>query len=133
MARENLEVVRRWIEGLSREGMPPLDLCDEQIQIGNVKQFVVQGPYHGHAGVREWVTDAFDVVNDRRFELDEAIDGGDGETVVTVQRALGHSSHTGLEFELAWAAVWTVRGGKVVNIQGYASKGAALEAAGLRE
>jgi ketosteroid isomerase-like protein len=132
MSRENVEIARRWMEGLDQEGMPPLDLCDEQIQIGNVEEFVVQGPYHGHAGVREWVTDAFDVVNDRRFELDETIDSEDGETVVTVQRALGHSSHTGLKFELRWAAVWTIRGGKVVHIQGYANKRAALEAAGLR-
>jgi ketosteroid isomerase-like protein len=94
---------------------------------------VVQGPYHGHAGVREWVSDAFDVINDRRFELEEAIDSGDGETVVTVQRALGHSTHTGLKFDLSWAAVWTIRSGKVVRIQGYLTKGAALEAVGLRE
>jgi ketosteroid isomerase-like protein len=133
MSRENVEIVRRWMEGLNQEGVPPLDLCDEQIQIGNVKEFVVQGPYHGHAGVREWVTDAFDVISDRRFELEEAIDGGDGETVVTVQRALGHSTHTGLKFDLSWAAVWTIRSGKVVHIQGYLTKGAALEAVRLRE
>jgi len=58
------------------------------------------------------VTDAFDVINDRRFELDEIIDTGNDETVVTLQRALGQSSHTGLAFNLPWAAVWTVRGGK---------------------
>src|SRR5918999_1399767 len=112
MSRENVELVRLWMEGLSEKGMPPLDLCDEQIEIGNVKEFVVQGPYHGHAGVRQGVADAFDVANDRRFELDEAIDAGDGETVVSVQRAIGHSSNTGLEFDLRWAAVWTIRGGK---------------------
>jgi ketosteroid isomerase-like protein len=133
MSRENVEVVRLWMEGLSEEGMPPLDLCDEQIEIANVEEFVVQGPYHGHAGVRQWVTDAFDVVNDRRFELDEAIDTGDGETVVTVQRALGYSRHTGLKFDLLWAAVWRIRGGKALHIQGYASKGQALEAVGLRK
>ena len=133
MSRENVEVVRLWIQGLSEAGSPPLDLCDEQIEIGNVEEFVVQGPYHGHDGVRQWATDAFDVVVDRRFELNEAIDAGDGETVISVQRALGHSSHTGLKFDLKWVGVWTIRGGKVVRIQGYASKAQALEAVGLSE
>jgi uncharacterized protein len=133
MSRENVEVARLWLAGLNEQGMPPLDLCDDRIEIGNVAQFLVQGPYHGHAGVRQWVADAFDVISNRRFELDEAIDTGDGETVVTVQRALGHSSHTGLELELPWAAVWTIRDGKVVRIQGYASKAKALEAVGLRK
>ncbi len=69
---------------------------------------------------------------DDRVEVEEALDGGDGETVVTVQRVRGQSSHTGLELDLRWAAVWTVRAGKVVRIQGYAGKRTALQAAGLR-
>ena len=133
MSEEHLQVVRLWMKGLSDDGLPPLDLCDERIEIGNVAEFMVQGPYHGHAGVRRWVTDAFDVLGDRRFELVEVIDAGNGETVVSVQRAIGRSSHTGLELNLRWAAVWTIRGGKVAHVQGYVGKTAALEAAGLRE
>ena len=133
MSRENVDVVHRWIGGLDEEGLPPLDLCDERIEIGNVAEFVVQGPYYGHEGVRRWVTEAFDVVSERRFQLEEAIDMGDGETVVSVQRALGHSPHTGLPFDLPWAAVWTIRGGKAARIQGYVSKRAALEAVGQPE
>jgi ketosteroid isomerase-like protein len=124
-------VARRWVEGLNDEALPTLDVSDEQIEIGNVKGFVVQGPWHGHAGVRRWLDDAFDVVADRRFEVDEVIDGDDGETVVTVQRVTGVSTHTELAFDLEWAAVWTVRAGKVHHVQGYATKAQALEAAGL--
>ncbi len=91
---------------------------------------MVQGPYNGHTGLRRWVTDAFDVIEDRRFELDEIIDAGDEETVVSVQRALGRASHTGLEVSLRWAAVWTIRGGKAARIQGYATKAQALNAVG---
>ncbi|MDQ3469751.1 MAG: nuclear transport factor 2 family protein [Actinomycetota bacterium] len=113
--------------------MPRLELCDEHIEIRNVEEFLVQGPYHGHDGVRRWFAEAFDVISDPRFELDEVIDGGDGETIVTVQRVLGHSGHTGLELHLRWALVWTIRGGKVAFIQGYAGRREALKAAGLRE
>ncbi len=119
------------MQGLDEDGLPPLDLCHEQIEIGNVEEFMMQGPYHGHAGIRQWVADGFDVLDGRRFALDETIDAGDGETVVSVQRALGRSTHTGLDFELRWAAVWTIRDEKVVRIQGYVGKTRALAAAGL--
>ncbi len=131
MTPTNTDVVRRWMDGLSEDGLPPLELCDERIVIGNVEEFLVRGDYHGHEGVRQWVDEAFDVLEDRRFELVEATDAGDGETVVSVQRALGRSQHTGLPFDLPWAAVWTIRDGKVAAVQGYLNKAAALRAAGL--
>jgi len=34
MSAENVQVVRHWMEGLIEEGMPPLHLCDERIEIG---------------------------------------------------------------------------------------------------
>ena len=109
-----------------------LALSHEHIEIGNVKEFVVQGAWHGHAGVLQWLDDAFDVIADRKFEIDEVIDGDDGETVVTVQRATGVSTHTGLAFDLQWAAVWTIHDGKVQRVQGYATKAQALRAAGIQ-
>lgn len=124
-------MARRWVEGLNDEARPTLEVSDAQIEIGNVKEFVVQGPWHGHAGVRQWLDDAFDVIADRRFEVDELIDCEDGETVVTVQRATGMSTHTGLAFDLQWAAVWKIRAGRVVHVQGYATKAQALRAAGI--
>jgi ketosteroid isomerase-like protein len=79
------------------------------------------------------VHDVFDVIDEPRVVLDEIIDAEDGETIVTVQRALGRARHTRLKVDFPWAAVWTVRGGKVVRAQGYASKAEALEAVGLRQ
>ena len=131
MSGGSSEIMRRWFDGLNRDGVPPLELCHEDIEIANVEEFIVQGPYHGHDGVRRWVTEAFDVVDDLRFALDEVVDAGDGEHFVTVQRAVGLSRHTGLEFNLRWAAAWTVREGKVARIHGYLRRRDALAAAGL--
>ena len=128
---DNVEVARRWIEGLNDESLPTLAVSHDDIEIGNVREFVVQGTYHGHDGVRQWLEEAFDVLADRRIEVVELIDGGDGETVVSVQRALGTSTHTDLPFDMPWAGVWKIRDGKVERVQGYASKRQALEAAGL--
>jgi ketosteroid isomerase-like protein len=133
MSRENVEIVRRWIEGVSEDRMPPLDLCDERIEIRNVAAFPVQGPYDGHEGVRWWVSDMFDVFDEARVELDETIDAQDGETIVTMQRVLGRTRHAQLQIDVPWAAVWTVQRGKVTRVHGYAHKARALEVAGLSE
>ena len=70
------------------------------------------------------------MVADRRMELEDLTSLDDGETIVTIQRVSGTSTHTGLAFDLRWAAVWKIRDGKVERIQGYATKGRALKAAG---
>ena len=104
----------------------------EHIEIGNLPEFVIQGPYRGHADVHKWFEDSFDVVADRRMVIEEAteIDAG---TVVTVQVITGTSTHTGLPFELRWAAVWKISDGKVDRVQGYATRGQAMKAAGARK
>ena len=123
--------MRRWLEGVNEPGLAPaLALSHDDIEIGNLPEFVVQGPYRGHAGVHKWFEESFDVVAGRRMELEDLTALDDGETVVTIQRVTGTSSHTGLAFDLRWAAVWTARDGKVERIQGYATKGRALTAAG---
>jgi ketosteroid isomerase-like protein len=48
-------------------------------------------------------------------------------------RATGTASHTGIEVDVEWAAVWTIRDGKVLRAQGYLNRAEAIEAAGLSE
>ena len=50
-----------------------------------------------------------------------------------VLRTSGHMRHTGLPAKVQWAAVVTMRGGKLAHAQGYLTKAEALEAVGLRE
>jgi ketosteroid isomerase-like protein len=132
MSEENLDVVRRWWASFNDEGMPSLDLCDEQIEVTNPPDFPVRGSYQGHEGVRQWRTDVFEIVDDARVEVEELFDAG-GETVVMFLRFQGTASHTRIKFDEPWAAVWKIRGGKVVHGQGYTNRRKALEAAGLSE
>jgi ketosteroid isomerase-like protein len=135
MSQENVEVVRRWWAAFNKDGTPPLELCHERIEIRNPASFPNRGPYRGHDGVHEWMADTMEVIDELHIEVDEVIDVGDGETVVSVQRTLGVGRYTRLPSDLAppWAAVWTVRSGKALRAQGYRTRDEALEAAGLRE
>jgi ketosteroid isomerase-like protein len=93
----------------------------------------VADEYRGHDGVRKWATDVWEVFSEFHNEVEEVIEVGDGETVVTLVRTTGRMRHTGLEAKLKWAVVWTPRGGKALRAHGYLSKAEALEAAGLRD
>ena len=134
MSRENVEIVRRWWDGFNVTGMPPLSLCDERIEIRMPADFPVRGAFHGHQGVRDWRDQVFEVVDDASVEAEEIIDvNDDGETVVMLLRARGTARHTGIEVDFPWAAIWTIRAGKLVLAQGYLSRDEALEAVGLSE
>ena len=147
MSQENVEIVRSLWAALERdEGMPwpptgrgeldrqlRLDLCDEQIEIRNPATFPVADEYHGHDGVRQWATEVWEVFSNLHHEVEEIIEKGDGETVVSVQRTQGRMRHTGMQMDLPWAAVWTLRNGRALSSHGYMSREEALEAAGLSE
>jgi len=133
MSEENVEIVRRWWAGFNEDGMPPLGLCDEEIEIRNAEGFPVPGHYHGHDGVRLW-RDLFEVADNARVEPEEIVDvHGDGETVLMLLRATGKAKYTKLDMDFEWAAIWTIRDGKVLRAHGYMSRAEALEAAGLSE
>jgi ketosteroid isomerase-like protein len=134
MSQENVEeIVRRWWEGFNEDGMPPLALCDEEIEIINPPDFPVRGLFRGHDGVRRWRDQVFEIADNARVEPEKIVVHGDGETVLMLLRATGTASYTKLELDFEWAAIWTVRSGKLLRAQGYMSRDEALEAAGLEE
>lgn len=145
MPRENLEVVRTLWAALDRDpdaAWPPppdeldrrlrFDLIDEDIEVRNPARFPVADEYHGHVGLRQWAIEVWEVFAELHHEVEELVEVGD-DTVVSVQRTLGRMRHTGLEVDLPWAAVWTVRDGKALRAHGYMTRAEALEAAGIEE
>ena len=87
------------------------------------------------------MVDTWEVIDEPDFEVEEIIDAGDGETVVSVQRTTGRTSYSQLNVGdlrseeappgVQWAAVWMISGGRALRAQGYLNKAEALEAAGL--
>ena len=143
MASGNTDVVRAMWASLDREpGMPwppppdelnrrlRFDLCDERIEIRNLEQMPVGSRYDGHAGMRQWSIEVWEVFSEVHNQIEELIEVDDS-TVVSVQTTHARMRHTELEIDLKWAVVWTLRDGKVLRTQGYLTRAEAIEALGL--
>jgi len=129
MSSENVEVVRRWFEGLEK-GELSAEICHPEIVIRNWDESPIPGPYHGHEGLRRWWADFAEVLEDVRLELKEIV-YVDDERVVTTQHVVGRFRLTGIEVDGPFGAVVTVSDGKILSAIGYASPGRAKKAAGL--
>lgn len=87
---------------------------------------------HGQAEIDEtFEAEDLEAWDERRFEAEEFIDAGDAVVVLLHEYRRGKGS--GVELETRTAVVVEVRRGRVVRIQGYMDREAALEAAGLSE
>jgi ketosteroid isomerase-like protein len=131
MSQENVELVRRWGEALSR-GELPLELSHTELRLDNIAEFPNRGPYHGHEGLRRWWEDVAEAFDELRFEIERLIDVDD-QRVLSVQRTVGRFRHTGIPVDNRWASLYWIRGGKIARAVGYPSERRALRAAGLSE
>src|SRR5919198_6076092 len=90
------------------------------------------GPIHGKAELRAYMQDWIDTFDQFKVEPLEVIDAG-GDQVVAVLRNSGRAKLSGVETDLTFAVVNTIRDGKIVRGREYWTKEQALEAAGLLE
>jgi ketosteroid isomerase-like protein len=131
MSQENGEFVRRWWTGFNEVGLPPLALCDAQVEIRIPDEFPFTGIYRGHEGVRHWVAEVFDVIEDHQVAIEGVFQAPDPEAVVMALRSTGRSKEMQIEMDVPWAALWVIRDGKLVYAHGYLTTSEAREAAGL--
>jgi ketosteroid isomerase-like protein len=129
---ENTEFVHRWWEGFNSDGLPPLDLCHERVEIRIQSEFPFTGVYVGEEGVRKWASEVFDVFESHRLEIEEIVEA-DSETVVMAVRSVGRTKHEDFEVDFPWAALWVIRENQLVYAQGYLTMAEARKAAGLSQ
>jgi ketosteroid isomerase-like protein len=91
-----------------------------------------RGPMHGKDAVRAYVQDWLGTFDDFRSEPVELIEAGE-DKVIAVGRISGRAKLSGVETDLTFAALYTVRDGKIVRGREYWTRDEALQAAGLRE
>ena len=90
------------------------------------------GPIHGKDALRVYVQDWLGTFDEFRNEPVELIDAGEGR-VIAVTKISGRAKLSGIETDLTYAALYTIRDGKIVRGREYWSRDEALEAAGPRE
>jgi len=138
MSRENIEIVRRLLDAHEKQDFETVyAIYDPQIvwRIGRIEQLTsvgIEPTYVGHDGVRafwrEWLN-AWETVS---FEYEEFIDAGDRVIVVLSQRMRGRAS--GAEVDMrSYVQMWTVRDGRIVEMELFESREKALRAVGLEE
>lgn len=111
----------------------PGELFVPDCRIENVATAVTDATYLGHDGVRKWISDIFDVLDDdARFEIEEILATGEDFLVARLCWA-GLGAGSQIPLELRWpSAVW-FRDGKIARAVGYWNATDALKAVGLRE
>ena len=129
-----MEVVRRVFESLKRrdwDGMA--DLFDPNVeQHGTVGGIEEGNVARGFREVRQiWEKEDDEIWDEHRLEPQKLIDAGD--RVVVLQREYQRGKSSGVELVVDTASIIDLRGGRVVRMQGYMDRAAALRAAGLPE
>jgi ketosteroid isomerase-like protein len=134
MSEENVKAVRDAAAAFNRGD---LDTCSEfwtdDIDYRAVEGAIDdRGPMHGKAAVRAYMQDWLDNFDNFRSEAVELLDAGE-DTVIAVVRNSGLAKLSGIETDLTYAALYTIRDGKIARGREYWTRDEALEAAGLRE
>src|SRR5436305_10864147 len=131
MSEENVQIVRTTMEFFNLEGLDAIiDRFDPSFETTTPPSLSVEpDTYRGPEGVRRWFDAWAGTIDALRFEVDETIDAGN--RVIAVCRMIARSRSTGLELEQGLTMVWTIRDGRAVRLDPYATREEALRAVGL--
>src|SRR5215211_434169 len=135
MSQENVEVVRRSVDAFSGGDLDNwlAAYCADDIDYRAAEGALDDsGPMHGKDAVRAYLQDWLDMFDDFKSEPIDLIKAGD-DKVVAVTRISGRAKLSGVETDLTYAALYTIRDGRVVRGREFWTRDEALEAAGLRE
>jgi ketosteroid isomerase-like protein len=128
VSRENVEIVRRWVERFVATGEVLWADIGPEVEIRD-HDTPDQETYRGHDGFRQWVADWEFAWADYRIEVQEVLDHQD--LVVVVQRMTATGRSSGVQITRQDALVCGLDRGKVVRLDYYNDRAQALRAAGL--
>ena len=132
MSQENVEIYRRITAALDAREVPEALLAPE-FRMENIVTAVSDKTYRGVAGVREWLSETFDVLAEgARLVVEEIIADGD-EFVVGRVALVGSGARSGAPMHVRWISVGWFSDGQATRNAGYATRHEALKAVGLEE
>jgi ketosteroid isomerase-like protein len=129
MSDEKVNVVRAVIDGWLGGDPKTLELIAEDVVYVSPPDQPGGGVYRGHEGVLQWWVDwrAEWIDYELELELLEPV----GDHVLSVERSRATGKRSGVRVDLESSSLWTLRDGKVIRWEGYASEADARRAAGL--
>jgi ketosteroid isomerase-like protein len=131
VSRENVDIVRRGFEYFQRNGdfLEDATTSDFVWDMSTFRGWPEQQTYEGIEGAREFIGTWMDAWDDWELVLEELHDAGD--EVVAIVRQTGRSKSSGLEVDMTFAQLFSLKGGRQTRMRMYADPAEALEAAGL--
>jgi ketosteroid isomerase-like protein len=136
MSQENVYLYERVMAALNGRAFSD-ELAAKYLAPGysieNAATAVTDKTYYGAQGVREWVQDMFEGLDeDAQYETQEILADGEDFVVARV-RLVGYGARSGAPVELRWVTVTWWEDGKTTRAVGYLRRREALKAAGLEE
>jgi ketosteroid isomerase-like protein len=134
MSQENVTTVRDAAAAFNRGDLDAwLEYWTDDIDYRAIEGALDDhGPIEGKDAMRAHMQDWIDTFDDFKTEAVEWIDAGD-DRVIAMLHASGRAKLSGIETDVTYAVVYTIRDGKIARGREYWTKEEALEAAGLRE
>jgi len=134
MSQEIIDLHERGIEAVNARVLSD-EVAAETLapgfRIENAATAVTDKTYYGAEGLREWVRDIFEGLDeDARYETEEILVDGEDFVVARV-RVVGYGARSGAPVKLRWVAVTWYAGGKATRSVGYLRRREALKAVGL--
>jgi ketosteroid isomerase-like protein len=113
MAQESIQIVRAAIDAWNRGDFDAwISAWDERAEFYPVRAQLEGHAYHGHDGLRRFVTEMAAEWDEVRFEVDEI--RGAGEQMVAIGRLRARGRASGVERDVPLALVGVVRDKRVL-------------------
>jgi ketosteroid isomerase-like protein len=127
MSEENVEIVRRNYDHLSKTGEPLADVCDEEIEFSFAW---MEG--RGFDGLQQATAEWTSTFEEWHIEARELIEVAPDQ-VIAIVRDRARAKGSNAEIDNEFAHLWTLRDGLIIRFGAFTERAEALEAAGVRE
>jgi ketosteroid isomerase-like protein len=130
MSEENVEIVRRAINAMNQRDLDgTMRDTDPEVEVDwSRSRGVEAGIYHGYQAVRNFWSTFLELFDPMIISPEEFIDCGEHVVVPNRTRFWGRD---GIKVEARYAAVVTLRNGRILEWQLYQERDEALKAVGL--
>jgi ketosteroid isomerase-like protein len=129
----DVELITRMYRAWNSGDMEALtDVFDPEVEVRPaLSAFLASTVYRGHHGVAAWYAETYEPWTELHAEPQRFIDAGERTVVVVALHARVPGGQVDVEGEIA--QVVTVRGGRIVRLDGYEEPDDALAAVGVSE